>query len=88
MVMRVLLRGKSRCASIIAFSALAIVLCLLSLPLLDRKNMADFEDGGDANEKLQHEEVDVSQLKLPEFKGFGAQEVRSGEEDEDVIYNE
>lgn len=50
--------------------------------------MAEFEDGGDANEKLQHEEVDVSQLKLPEFKGFGAQEVRSGEEDEDVIYNE
>jgi hypothetical protein len=69
-----------------------------SLPLLklthffpQSPTMADEHehDEGDAQARLEEANVDDSQLKLPVFSWEGAQqEVKSMEEDEDVLYKQ
>lgn len=48
------------------------------------------EEGGDDNTLLSEEHVDESQLKLPSFKFdvTKAVAIKSGEDDEDVIFKE
>ena len=49
----------------------------------------DHDDGGDPHARLEEVTVDDSQLKVGIFSWEGTQqEVKSGEEDEDVLYKQ
>jgi len=49
----------------------------------------DHDDGGDPHARLEEATVDDSQLKVPVFSWEGTQqEVKSFEEDEDVLYKQ
>jgi hypothetical protein len=57
--------------------------------LSDRMADEHDHDDGDAHAKLEEATVDDSQLKLPAFSWEGAQQdVKSMEEDEDVLYKQ